>query len=539
MHASNILTTATRPSRPKTSLLHALTGIAAVLIGLQARADVAFDLTTATIPEIQKTMDDGILTSEKLISMYLNRIAHYEKTGPNLHSIITVNGRALFEARALDKERATNGPRSPLHGIPVIVKDNLNTEGVRTSGGAWALRHVDPPRDAFVISQLRKAGAIILAKSNLSEFASGSPGLTGASSLGGQPRNPYNLSRHADGSSSGSGSGLAAVFAQVGLGTETGSSNRGPSAHNNLAGLTPTEGMMSRDGCIPLSFTLDRIGIMARSVTDLAHMFNYVIGVDFNDQVTRASIGRTPDKPYQTFLNKDGLKGARIGVFREVFTSDAPRSQEAIALTDAAIVQLRDAGAMVIDPVFSGYTNIMARLALQHITPNELRSGIDSHLFNLGDSSPVNSLEELLGSGGILYSKFTSYAVALKAPPVIDHPGYIADIATRTEIREMLTKLMDDLRLDAFVYLHNLNPPQYVNEPHTYTKVRLSSVSGMPGMIVPGGFTSENLPVGIEFLARSFDEPTLFRIGSAYEHVSRHRKLPESTPKLPTDVILK
>lgn len=496
-----------------------------------------FDLTKADIPEIQQLMDRGILTSERLVQMYINRIATYDKNGPSINSIINLNARALHEAVELDKERISKGKRSQLHGIPVIVKDNIDTADTPTTGGAIALKHSYPRQDAFVIRKLKEAGAIIIAKSNLSEFASGARGLTGASSLGGQPRNPYNLRRHADSSSSGTGAALAAVFGQVGLGSETGSSNRGPSAHNNLTGLTPTEGMISRGGVIPLSYTLDRVGIMARSVTDLAITFNHVLGVDYSDQITRQSIGNIPDKPYESYLDKYGLKGARLGVFREVFTSDDPRCQEAIALTEKALDQMKAAGAVLIDPITSGIPDIMEQLALSEITPHELRDGLNQYFLTLGPESPIGSLEDLIKSGGILWNKFETYNKALVSPSPSESPVYIEQVQRRSYFRNKLNQLMDENNLDALVYLHNMYPPQYINEPHPYTKVRLSSVSGLPGMIVQGGFTEDDQPVGIEFLARPFCESTLFRIGYAFEQVSRNRRHPASTPALETDIL--
>ena len=496
-------------------------------------------LGEATIIDLQAAMDAGDLTAESLLGKYLERIAHYEKHGPNLHSIISINGRAILDAKALDEERKVSGPRSLLHGIPIALKDNIDTYDVATSGGAISLKHSFPPDDAFLVRQLRKAGAVIFIKTNLSEFASGAPGLQGASSLGGQPRNPYNPLRHADGSSSGTGAALAAVFAQVGYGTETGSSVRGPSAHNNLVGLSPTEGLMSRDGVIPLSFTLDRVGVMGRYVEDVAILLNHSIGIDFSDQLTRLSTGMHPEKPYYDYIKKDGtaLAGVRLGVFREVFTSNDPRCAEAIELMNVAIGIVEEAGARVIDPVESGMGDIVSEIALSDITPNELASGLNAYLASLGKDAPIHTLEQLLEDGGIIFNKFDRYEEALKAPPMETNPVYIEQVKRRKVIRELLVGLMDKFALDGLIYLHNLYPPQYVNEPHPYTKVRLSSVSGLPAMIIPGGFTKDNQPIGFEILGRPFSEPQLLNIAYGIEQATGFRKMPEHTPELPTDRI--
>jgi Asp-tRNA(Asn)/Glu-tRNA(Gln) amidotransferase A subunit family amidase len=498
----------------------------------------AFDLTTATIADIQAAVDAGELTYERLIQMHIERIATYDKRGPAINDVIAVNARALSEARALDAEFKAKGRRSSLHGIPVVVKDIIDQVGMPNSGGTLALRNSFPGSDAFIIRKLRDAGAIILVRANLSEFASGAPGLDGASTLGGQPRNPYNLDRHSDGSSSGTGGALAAVFSTVGLGTETGSSTRGPAYHNNLVGLGPTEGLVSRDGVIPNSMTLDRVGLMGRYVYDVAVMLNYSIGVDYNDQLTRQSIGQLPAKPYESYLSVDGLKGTRIGVFRSVFTSSDPKTKETQQLADAAIKDIQKAGATLLDPAnITG--DVKALLVTTGIGAAELREGINGYLARLGPDAPIHDLTGLIRNGGIIFNKFASYKTALTSGPIEKYPKYAEMIGHRTELRAQLIKLLEDQKLEAIVYLHNLYPAEYINEPHPYTKVTLSSVSGLPGLVVPAGFTSQNQPVGIEFLGRPFSEPTLLRLAYAYEQATKHRRLPQTTPPLPSDLITK
>jgi amidase len=510
----------------------------AVSCGGSSLFAAAFDLTTATIAEIQAAVDAGTLTYERLVQMHIDRIATYDKRGPALNDVIAVNARALAEARALDAEYKAKGRRSPLHGIPVVVKDIIDQVGMPNSGGTLALRNSFPGSDAFIIRQLRQAGAIILVRANLSEFASGAPGLDGVSTLGGQPRNPYNLDRHSDGSSSGTGGALAAVFSTVGLGTETGSSTRGPAYHNNLVGLGPTEGLVSRDGVIPNSMTLDRVGLMGRYVSDVATMLNYSVGVDYSDQLTRQSIGQLPPKPYESYLSVDGLKGTRLGVFRAVFTSDDPKTKETQQLANAALKDIEKAGGQLLDPAnITG--DVKALLVTTGIGAAELREGINGYLARLGPNAPIHDLAGLIRDGGIIFNKFASYKTALESGPIEKYPKYTEMVGHRAELRAQLIKLLDDQKLEAIVYLHNLYPAEYINEPHPYTKVTLSSVSGLPAIVVPAGFTSQNQPVGIEFLGRPFSEPTLLRIAYAYEQATKHRQLPATTPALPGDVISK
>src|SRR4051812_43965408 len=312
------------------------------------------DLETASILDLQKAYDAG-LPSEKVVEVYLKRIEAYEKAGPKLNTIITLNANALADARALDAERKSKGPRSLLHGVPIVIKDNYDTFDMPTTGGSKALAGSKPMYDAFTVKKLRAAGVIIIAKTNLDEFARGA---TGTSSLGGQTLNPYNLEKIPGGSSAGTGASLAALFAQAGLGTETGSSIRNPSTKNNLVGFSPSEGLVSRQGIIPISITYDRGGPMARSVTDVAVMMSYLAGTDAADLFTLNSLGHTPSDHYLGALKKNGLKGARIGVLRDLF-GNGPEDKPAVDLVDAAIKVLKDQGATVIDPMPAG-ANIWA-----------------------------------------------------------------------------------------------------------------------------------------------------------------------------------
>lgn len=505
----------------------------AASVSLVAPAHAAeFDLTTASIADIHAAVDAGALTYEKLVDLYLERIAAYDKRGPALNQIIAVNPRARLDARALDAELKAKGRRGPMHGIPVIVKDCIDTWDQPDSGGTLALRNSVPPDDAFIVKKLREGGAIILAKSNLSEFASGAPGLNGASTLGGVPRNPYNTARHNDGSSSGSGGSLAAVFAPVALGTETGSSTRGPAFHNNVVGLGPTEGLVSRDGVIPNSTTLDRVGLMGRYVSDVAALLDFSIGLDSADTLTARSAKALEAKPFIGKLAPGKLKGARLGVFRPVFTSDDPKTAETRAITERALGELTAAGAVLVDPV-SIPGKVDDLLNTPALGPAELRDGLNAYFASLGPDAKIHSLDELIRDGGIIFNKFTSYTKALTSPPRETNAEYQADQAKRAALRVALEKLMDEQKLDGLVYLHNLYAAQLINEPQSYTKVKLSSVSGLPAICVPAGFTSLRQPVGIEFLSRAFAERDLLALAYDYERTTKHRELPALTPPLP------
>src|SRR5262249_33514365 len=291
-----------------------------------------------TIADINRAFDRGALTAERLVQLCLARIEAYDRKGPSLHAVIVLNPKALETARALDAERKTKGARSPLHGIPIVLKDNYNTSDLPTTGGAVLLEGSIPPDDAFIVKKLRAAGAIVLAKVNLSEFASG-----GAhSSLGGQTLNPHDLTRTPSGSSGGTGVAIAAAYAPLGLGTDTGGASRRPSTSNGIVGLKPTHGLLSRSGIIPLALTFDTGGPMARSVSDVAVALGIMTGVDPADAATNKSVG-TSETDYTKYLKADALRGARIGVARDFLGADS----DVDWVVDSALASMRKAGATV------------------------------------------------------------------------------------------------------------------------------------------------------------------------------------------------
>ncbi len=501
------------------------------------------DLETATILDLQKAYDAG-LTSERVVSVYLKRIEAYNQAGPKLNAILTLHPRALEIARELDAERKTRGPRSVLHGVPILVKDNYDTFDLPTTGGAKALAGTTPPRDAFTVSRLRAAGAIILAKTNLDEFARGS---TGTSSLGGQVLNPYNLEKIPGGSSGGSGVGVTTLMGWVGLGTETGSSIRNPSTKANLVGFSPSEGLVSRGGIIPISITYDRAGPMARSVTDAALVMSVMAGTDASDLFSYGGLGHTPTDNYRSSFRTDGLKGARIGVVRELF-GNAEEDKPAVALVDAAIKKLKDSGAIVIDPLPVG-ANLWDIVRDTNYGNAENRAALEAYFASRGPQFPIKTIPDMLATGGVLGRLKTRYADEQSAPGLTGNAEYFAKLEGRRALRAFVHEVMARWKLDALVYPHETKPVRTIAEaapgkgetpvPTTDPTSRilgngnrLSTATGLPTFTVPAGFNTDGVPVGMEILGKLYDEPTIIRLAYAYEQANPQRKLPATTPLL-------
>ena len=492
----------------------------------------AFNLADATIADIQAAFDAGALTSERLVQLYLDRIEAYDKAGPRINAVIRLNPKALEEARALDIERSSHGPRSPLHGIAVVLKDLFDTYDMPTTGGFLPLANSQPYRDAFVVKKLRDAGAIILAKVNLTDWY-GVPAPGDHSTLGGRTQNPYNLERTPGSSSGGTGAAIAAYFATVGLGTETGRSIRNPLSNNNLVGMAPTQGLISRTGVMMTSFTQERVGPFARSVYDMAALLSIMVGFDADDLVTAQSLGQLPEEPYTRFISEDGLRGARIGVLRDLFRS-GPVHEEALQLVEQAIADMKGQGAVVLDPVTTGL-DLFEVLATARTNSDEARFAYDHYFGRLGRDAPVRNTEELIQKGGDLLKP--GIARSAKIESLDRYPQYLARLKTREALRQVAIEMMDRHQLDILVYPHKTQPAQPHGQPRLEIDNAFSSITGLPALLVPAGFVSDrwgdNLPIAVEFLGRPFSEPTLIRIASGYEAATRHRKTPESTPPLP------
>lgn len=518
----------------------ALISVPSVALGGFPSAAIAytFNLEEATIPQINQAFDGGILTSEELVQLYLNRIDAYDDRGPNLNSIISLNPNALEEAAALDLERQTTGARSPLHGIPVLLKDNYDTFDLPTTNGSLAFEGSIPPDDAFQTKQLRDAGAIILGKTNLHEFARG---VTTISSLGGQTRNPYDTSRVPGGSSGGTGAAIAANFASIGTGTDTCISIRGPASINNLVGIRPTIGLTSRDGIIPLNLKQDVGGPMTRTVTDAALMLDVLAGYDPADPVTESSISRIPSS-YGNFLNPNGLEGARIGVIRDLIEADTagnPADPEVTALMNAALEVMEAQGAEVFDvevPNLDFYVNTNPNRSY-----DRFKYDINNYIASLGPDAPVSSLTDIINSG--LYTPSLDEALRRSDQKTLtpdEDPEYQLYLQNGEDLTNALQEVATSQNLSAFFYPTATRPPRLIgdDESPAGSNCVVSAYTGFPAISVPAGFTTNGLPVGLELLGTdTFTEPDLISLAYAFEQATLYRRPPESTPPLAGETI--
>ncbi len=495
-----------------------------------------FKLTEASLPEIQAAFAAGALTSEKLTGLYLARIAAYDKKGPGLNAVIHLNANALATARALDAERRAGKIRSALHGIPVLVKDNFDTFDLPTTGGSPALEGAIPAHDAFMVKKLREAGAVLIAKVNMDEMARGG---NGVSALGGQTLNPHRPDLIPGGSSAGTGAGVAAVFAPLGLGTETGGSVRHPANDCNIVGMVATEGLLSRAGIMPISMSQDRGGPMTLSVYDTAAMLTVMAGIDANDQITRLSIGKTPPAPYESYLTLAALKGKRLGVLRDLFKS-GPEHAEFNALIETAIADLKKGGAVIVDPVSSGTDLLgMAGMAVS-LGDDEYRIAFDAYMAARGPGQPVKNLAELVATGKFHPRLKERYASSLAKPALESNPEYAGKYRNRAALKKLLEELLERYDLDAFVYPVRSGPLPAAGTWPMSPGVSGQSVSdycGLPAITVPAGFTKDGTPNGLEIMGAAFDDVTVLQVAYAYEQLTKHRKLPATTPALPGETI--
>jgi Asp-tRNA(Asn)/Glu-tRNA(Gln) amidotransferase A subunit family amidase len=477
-------------------------------------------INEATIADLHRLMLARQLTATQLVRAYLDRIEAFDKRGPSLNAITVINPEALTRARELDAELARTGRLTgPLHGIPVIVKDNYDTADLATAAGSRSLADVLPPDDAFMVRRLREAGAIVLAKSNMAEFAF-SPYETVGSFLPGYTFNPYALNRVPAGSSGGTAAAVSANFGVVGLGTDTGNSIRGPSSHTALVGIRPTIGLTSRDGIVPLYLERDVGGPMARTVADAARVLDVVAGFDPADTATARAPGHIPET-YTAFLNADALRGARIGVVRR-YTETATADSAIVALFDAAVRELVRAGATVIDPIelpfidsipgtlcSSFRADLEAYLKTRPGAPQTLAQIIESERFHVTVDRRLRSL-----------ARDTMGGTAERCS---------AAAANRDRFRERLSAALRDRQLDALVYPTWSNPPRLIGDltsPHGDNNQVLAPRSGFPAITVPMGYAYGSLPAGLQFLGDAWTEPRLIALAFAYEQATRHRRPP-------------
>ncbi|TDQ36786.1 amidase family protein [Aureibacillus halotolerans] len=479
-------------------------------------------LQEATIQELQNMLENGQLTSVELVDFYLDRIQRYDQKGPALNSIITINEEARGIAAQLDKERAMRGVRGPLHGIPILAKDNFDTAGMPTTAGCICLAESIPPNDAHQIKLLKEAGAIILGKTNLHEFA---VGYTTSGSMLGQTLNPYDLQRYPGGSSGGTGAAVAANFAVAGLGSDTGGSIRVPSSMNSLVGIRPTVGLSSRDGIIPLALTQDVGGPMARTVTDAAILLEATVGYDANDPVTAWSDDQIPSS-YLESLQADGLIGKRIGLLTQLMGDNTSVAVKQVM--NQAIVDMEALGAEVVPITLSDFDDIMSYSSLSGW---EFKFQLNDYLESLGEEAPYSSLTEIIEADAY-DPAIEGLLKARDSRKSLNEEEYKDVVLFRTKLtQEALLTAMAKQSLDAFVYPTSSHPAALIGEEQLVgTNVLLSSFSGFPAITVPAGFTAKGLPVGIEFMARKFEEPVLLNVAYSYEQGTLHRRSPVLLP---------
>ena len=488
-----------------------------------------FRTEEASIDDIQAALQARTLTCRALVQMYLDRIEAYDKKGPALNAIVAINADALKTADALDAKLAQSGPTGPLHCVPIIVKDNYDTVDMPTSAGSLSLKGSMPPRDAFQVRKLREAGAIMLAKANMAEFAF-DPFETVGSLLPGYTRNPYALERVTAGSSGGTAAAVAASFGAVGLGTDTGNSIRGPASHTSLVGIRSTMGLTSRDGIVPLFLDKDIGGPMARTVADAVAIFDVIAGYDPADAVTAASQGKRPDSYLQSLV-KDGVQGARLGVVRQLFMPQNT-DPEVMQRMEQALADLRRLGAQVVDPIHVAEIDDIPPPTLFCI---RFKFDINDYLARLGPAAPVKTLEEIIKSTKFHPSIEKRLIDRQAEPPLAENQRCLKAAENGQRLRDALQKAMDDTRLDALVYPTWAFPPRLIgdlNTPHGNNSPRLSPPTGFPAITVPMGFVRDTLPVGLQVLGRAWSEPTLIKIVYGYEQATRHRRPPASTPPL-------
>jgi len=502
------------------------------MLDAQAPSGAApFRVDETTIADIHTAMRAGTLTCRALVADYLRRIDAYDKNGPAINAIVAINPNALRVADSLDTRFRREGLTGPLHCIPVIVKDNFETVDLPTTAGSLSLQGFVSDKDAFQVRRLREAGAIVLAKSNMAEFAF-SPYETVNSILPGYTKNPYALDRVTAGSSGGTAASVAANLGEVGLGTDTGNSIRGPSSHQALVGIRSTMGLTSRAGVVPLNLSADIAGPMARTVADAVAVFQVIAGYDPADSVTIAARGR-PVPNYAASLTRDGLRGARIGVLRQAYERPT-LDPEVRDVFNRAIADLRLAGATVIDTVLvSGLDSLFAA----HTgNCNPFKYDLQRWIAATGNRTPVKSLAEIIRSNKYHPSiqKRLEVAEAVDQAPE-QNPGCKDRDAFREGLRTAVLRLMDSQKLDALIYPTWSNPPRLIgdlNTPAGDNSQLFSPSTGWPAITVPMGYTRGTLPAGMTFFGRAWSEPVLIRLAYGYEQATHHRHPPSTTPPL-------
>ena len=514
-----------------------LAAVCAIAVtGAQPPAPAPFDLEEATIAGLQQRMQSGQDTSRSLVDKYLARIEALDRSGPALHSVLEVNPDARTIADRLDAERKSRGPRGPLHGIPILIKDNIATaDRMMTTAGSLALAGAMPPRDAFIVERLHEAGAVILGKTNLSEWANfrSTHSTSGWSGRGGQTKNPYALDRNPSGSSSGSGASIAANLAAAAVGTETDGSIVSPSNSNGLVGFKPTLGLLSRSGIVPIAHSQDTAGPMARTVADAAALLGAMTGADPDDPATKDA-GRKGRRDYSASLDPNGLKGARIGVVRNKYFGYSPATDR---LADAAIAEMKKQGATIVDPANIATLGKFDDGEFQ-VLLFEFKADLNKYLTWLGAASPVHSLKDVIAFNDAHKDQEMPYfaqeimAMAEKKGPLTS-AKYTAALARNHQMARTLgiDAVMTKFKLDALVA--PTGAPAWLTDvvngdsssANAASPSTVTSVAGYPHITVPAGYY-RGLPVGISFFGRAWSEATLLKLAYAYEQATKHRRPP-------------
>ena len=508
-------------------------GLAAVAA---TRADAAesFQIEEATVTSIQQALRDKSLTCHALVQAYLDRIAAYDHKGPSLNAILALNPHALIEADQRDADYARSGPVGPLHCIPLVLKDNYNTADLPTTGGSAALAGAQPKTDAFTVTRLREAGAIILGKSNMHELALAG---TTVSSLGGQTLNPYDLTRTPGGSSGGTGAAVAANLALAGTGSDTVNSIRSPASANALVGIRPTKGLLSRAGIMPVSETQDAAGPIARTVSDAARLLEVMAGYDPNDPSTAWSVGNMPAS-YTPFLEHGSLRGVRIGLLKTMLGS-RPEHQEVNTVIAAAVAAMQNEGAIIVevdDPALSA-----AKLNAENdVQKYEFRGLINAYLASI-PNAPAKSLADIIASGKFHKPSLENFLASAQAyQSGIEELDYHLRLLRNARTRDKLISLLAEHRLDAVVYPLQQRLVVPTSEANQADRNGiLASVTGFPAITVPAGFSKPTVtaplgvPIGMDILGRPWSEGRLIQIAHGFEQATHFRKPPNSAPPLP------
>lgn len=489
-------------------------------IKASASEDIDRDVHEASIAELQRLMASGRATSRGIVEAYLRRIAAYDQAGPMLNSIVLLNPRALADADELDRERRNRRIRGPLHGIPILVKDNFDVAGMPTSGGTLALATLQATRDAFVVARLRRAGAVILGKTTMHELALG---VTTVSSLTGNTRNPYDIRRSPGGSSGGSAAAVAASFAAAAMGTDTCGSIREPAAAQNLYGIRESMGLSSRSGIVPLSTTQDVAGPLARSVIDLATMMDAITGEDGDDPPTRGA--RRPAHGYAGGLRPGGFKGARIGVLKSMFDPD-DADPETLKTLKSALTRIAAQGATLVDISIPGLDKA-AQSA--NVTAFEFQPAFAEYLRE-HPGAPLSTLADI-AKLGLDHEAVDDVVRRLMMPG--DAAAYRQALDKRAVVTQIILDAMAGAKVDVMAYPVSPEPPLIwgASPPHG-SPCRYSASTGLPAIAIPLGLSDAKLPVGLELLGRRFEEPRLLQLAFAWEQTAPPRAAPSSTPPL-------